>query len=406
MNRACIAALAAVLAPSASASTYTVDDDAPADFTDLPAAVAAAVPGDVLLVHGGSYSPFVLEEGLTLVGDGTAVVAGTCTVAHVPLGQRAVLVGLRPAALVVHDCSGSVVVQDLGTLNALSIAASRDVRLRIVNVAAPAGTSDAAVIASSRVEWVASTLRGGDGIAPGPRDGGAGLRILGGARVHFVRSSAFGGAGIDGVTPLELAGDGGTAVRIDDGDCICAGGAFATLAGGDGGVNASVADCSANGAGGPGFATLAGASVRYSEASISGAGATIAPSCAFVRGTAFAGGGLVTESVPADTILRGITNVVAGAPLVFTLRAPPGSTAVGRVGRSLALETTPGIEIENLVGLARTFPIPLVGASGEVEWGFVVPSTFPRGFVFVAQVDVTYPGGEVRRTNSIVNVVR
>lgn len=406
MNRACIAAFVAALAPSAVASTYTVDDDAPADFTDLPEAIAAALPGDVLLVRGGSYSPFVLAEGLTLIGDGAAFVAGTCAIASLPFGQRAVVLGLRPAALVVDGCFGPVIAQDLGTLSSLEITASRDVRLRIVDVAAADGAGEAAVIESSRVEWVASTLRGGNGVAAGPRDGGSALRCLAGSRVHLVRSNAFGGSGVDGVTPLEQAGDGAASVSVDGGDCICAGGAFATLWGGAGGVNASVPECGANGTGGPGFVVVAGASVRHSEATIRGASSSAAPACTLVPGVAFAGDGAVIEAVPADTILRGTTNVVAGAPLVFTLRAPPGSTAVGRVGRSLALEATPGIEIENLVGLARTFPIPPVGPSGEIEWGFVVPPTFPKGFVFVAQVDVTHPGGEVRRTNSIVNVVR
>jgi hypothetical protein len=92
--------------------------------------------------------------------------------------------------------------------------------------------------------------------------------------------------------------------------------------------------------------------------------------------------------------------------MVYTLRAPPGSTAVVRVGRSLALNATPGVVIEDLVGLSRTFPVPQVPAGGEVEWGFVVPASLPVGFVFAAQMDVTLPGGELRRTNSIVGVLR
>ena len=49
-------------------TTYTVDDDAPADFADLPAAIAFATGGDTLLVQPGTYSAFQLTEDLTILG--------------------------------------------------------------------------------------------------------------------------------------------------------------------------------------------------------------------------------------------------------------------------------------------------------------------------------------------------
>lgn len=53
---------------AALAGTFTVDDDGPADFADLPAAVAAVQAGDVLLVEPGSYTAFSLDKELVLLG--------------------------------------------------------------------------------------------------------------------------------------------------------------------------------------------------------------------------------------------------------------------------------------------------------------------------------------------------
>ena len=51
-----------------AASTWTVDDDGPADFTQITDAVEAAAPGDVLLVEPGTYSAFALTRRLTILG--------------------------------------------------------------------------------------------------------------------------------------------------------------------------------------------------------------------------------------------------------------------------------------------------------------------------------------------------
>jgi len=59
--RVTLAALASLsLAALGSASTYVVDSSGGvgSDFTDIPPAIAAAQPGDVLLVLSGNYSGF------------------------------------------------------------------------------------------------------------------------------------------------------------------------------------------------------------------------------------------------------------------------------------------------------------------------------------------------------------
>ncbi|WP_193746363.1 right-handed parallel beta-helix repeat-containing protein [Demequina aestuarii] len=71
------AGLTLVSATTASAATLTVDDDGPADFASISAAVAAATPGDVVTVAAGSYTEDVtVDKQLSIVGDG----AGTTSV--------------------------------------------------------------------------------------------------------------------------------------------------------------------------------------------------------------------------------------------------------------------------------------------------------------------------------------
>ncbi len=62
--------LLAASSPVCWATTWIVDDDGGAgvDFTDLPPAVAAAQPGDTILVHEVSYSGAIVQEGITIIG--------------------------------------------------------------------------------------------------------------------------------------------------------------------------------------------------------------------------------------------------------------------------------------------------------------------------------------------------
>lgn len=62
-------------ARSGAPTVWTVDDDGPADFQDLPEAVAGAAEGDVLLVRDGSYSSFTIDgKALSVVGEAGAAV--------------------------------------------------------------------------------------------------------------------------------------------------------------------------------------------------------------------------------------------------------------------------------------------------------------------------------------------
>ena len=57
-----IAAAVLGLAGSAMAETWTVDDDGPADFDNIQAAVNAASDGDEILVSPGTYTAQPFEQ--------------------------------------------------------------------------------------------------------------------------------------------------------------------------------------------------------------------------------------------------------------------------------------------------------------------------------------------------------
>ena len=88
----------ALLAAPAAADVIVVDSDAHGDFLDLPAAVAAASDGDVLLVRQGDYSPVTIDgKALSLVAkEGEVVrVHGTIVVRNLAAGERVALARLQ-----------------------------------------------------------------------------------------------------------------------------------------------------------------------------------------------------------------------------------------------------------------------------------------------------------------------
>lgn len=64
----CVALAAGVLAPAAGATVFTVDDDGPADFASIQAAINAAVAGDEIVVRRGRY-----KETLNFLGKAITV---------------------------------------------------------------------------------------------------------------------------------------------------------------------------------------------------------------------------------------------------------------------------------------------------------------------------------------------
>jgi hypothetical protein len=140
-RRFAAATVAAALALPLSATTYVVDaaNGPGTNFTTIGAAVAAASPGDVILVRAGVYvENVVLNTGITIIGWNAQsyplvvpsnpyqdVVWGTLLVQNLPAGHRVVVSGLtfaRPSAqggftFGVDQCAGAVVFDRMFTPN-------------------------------------------------------------------------------------------------------------------------------------------------------------------------------------------------------------------------------------------------------------------------------------------------
>ena len=189
---------AVLLGSRALATTYVVDSSGGpgADFTDLPAAVAAAQPGDVLRVLPGSYSAFTCSEGITILGYGGPTVSGEVVVTSLPLGPPFVLVGISPMTLVVTFCDGPVIVQQIATVDEIRVEGSADVRLLDVHEpgTGPIPSRAGLRVSAARVEVVQSLVKGTSSLECFYfMSAGHGLHLTDQSRVHFALSNARGG---------------------------------------------------------------------------------------------------------------------------------------------------------------------------------------------------------------------
>lgn len=119
--------LALLWAPLAGQAVWVVDADGRpgSDFTDLPTAVAAAIPGDTLLVRTASvpYAAFTTDKGLRILGAGdTAIVSyrfnPAVTVTSLPAWQSFTMDGFvvpteQAFEMVLQNCAGRVVLSRL-----------------------------------------------------------------------------------------------------------------------------------------------------------------------------------------------------------------------------------------------------------------------------------------------------
>ncbi len=207
IRAAALALLPVWLVAPVQAGTWIVDQNGGpgVHFTDLPPAIAAALPGDVILVRGGSYTPFTLTKGLTILGKQGPWPTGTyiscCVPSHTliapPAGETAVLADLQFGGDVRAIGSAGVVIMDrVLTGRTFLIDQCADVRLN-------RHTGAGLIVKSSRFEVGSSTLNGyTQGI-----HGGTALSIQGISQGLVTRTSCIGGDGDD--VPIGLPGNGG-----------------------------------------------------------------------------------------------------------------------------------------------------------------------------------------------------
>lgn len=166
-------------------------------FTDIQSAINAAVPGDTVLVQGGTHSALLnVDKGIALVGQNAILSGGLfqeTTVANVPAGQVFSMSGFQADAsgtdvlIDVVDCDGIVAIANLsqGGLQQWWIKATnaaqfhltgsivRSVNLLESNSVVTSTNFDPVLFHGLRIEGgrtaiVRCTIRGGNGTFPGP----------------------------------------------------------------------------------------------------------------------------------------------------------------------------------------------------------------------------------------------
>lgn len=302
------AASSAMASSVACADVLTVGGINPA-FADIPAAAAAAVDGDVLLVRSGDYNGFTLDgKALSVVADaGAAVNVYTCvTVRNLPAGKTVLLAGLtirdvqEDRALLLDGNAGHVRIQSLSansvgnpfgsTYEAVFVRLCADVAFASSTLRGPHGLNagldylspaeEALIAWSCNVALIDCTVEGGNGVdgyndAIGlPHDGRDGAMAIDGVECVLVaRGSTIrggkGGKGLNGTLPppgcsstfdhATAGGAGGAGLRVQ-GTSPLANGYATLLAGGTGGAGGTSA-CGALPPGPDGPATIAPAGV-------------------------------------------------------------------------------------------------------------------------------------------------
>jgi hypothetical protein len=191
-------------------TTWTVDDNGPADFPTIQQAIDAAASGDLVLIQPGEYPGFLLTKDLRLVGKAgvaACMIEGVATVLGV---SDFSLVGLQMERLVVGGLTGEGLVDDCAVgpfsypdefppalvVNACSQLLVQRTSIRggslLKEIDHEAGIG-ANVIASG-VAFVGCTIRGTSGsCSDGDSDGAMGLTIRQGSEVILAGTSVFGG---------------------------------------------------------------------------------------------------------------------------------------------------------------------------------------------------------------------
>lgn len=346
------------LAAGSSAAVITVDNDAPADFATIQAAVDAAASGDVVLVGSGLYARFeVVGKGLTIAFGPAA------TVAHFDPTQPTT----GPLVRIANLPAASAVVLD--GLNVQNFAGPMTAAIEIANCAGPVwiqhafvdsyGAASLAVDAAGSVVLTDVVLQTNLMIAAqdGSPQAGAGALLAGGSLLRAAATTFRGSHGpfAFGPFPMPTAPTpGGHGLHITSGHARVEGG---LLAGGSGSV-LMVGGCLAGASGGAGLhvdagAPAAGAQLLQSPAQGGGAGPAQAgcgvpptmgtPIAAPAGAVSILGGTMRRVKLPGsaeqgDDVTLQLSGVGGDLALLFTAARPVASYSVAGIG--LEIEPT------------------------------------------------------------------
>lgn len=262
---------------SAHPKTWIVDDDGGpgVDFIDIPPAITAAAPGDLILVRDGSYSSFYINKPLALIADTghqpTVTEGGTVT--SLDPGEFVVVSGFDVYRIYAHDSDGNIIVDGCTSLTShmwppvliedcSQITLSRCLMEKTgALITVPAVQVENATVILSECSFTGQDGMEGYESEPG-YDGGAGLDAEDSA-LYFQSSAAHGGTGgdyYDSSGYMVGPGNGGSGVKLRNSVLHLFGTENHVLNGGAGGYTNYGAS------GKPGY----GVDARYSEVAYSG----------------------------------------------------------------------------------------------------------------------------------------
>lgn len=423
-----IAPLLAVgsLCPLVHAGVLTVGPSG--TFAEVSAALAAAQPGDTILVQPGTYGPFQVDKAVRIAATGPGVEiaafgANAIRVVNLPAGAEVGLFGLEvranptvaipPASIVVENNAGTVLLSDVWVDCefagiGLHTAGSERVVLvdcRIDDAGSIGSSPPRGAIESfnSHVYLVATRVRAHKGQSGFVEPGDHAMTAINGS-VTLWRSELVGAAGVSGkgFFPLPAGGDGlsvsGTTVRHF-------GGPGSLLAGGNGalGFLSVVAN------GGTGLRLIGGASAVVQDAVVLQGGvapapggptpgALVAPSSTLAGDPTLHPTWLAASSKVAPGGTLSIPTAGAPSALCFPFASPasgPTLTLSGISGIALLdpfqLIPGPAFALDPTGAGALTFPIPTTpGLVGLGLWfqaisfdGAALALTNPLGVVVV-----------------------
>ena len=384
---AAIASLALANVAAAQSQTIVVDEAGGpgSQFTDLPPAVAAASPGDVIKVRAGAYTAFTLSKNVTIVGEWGVVVDPGIVVTGIPPGDEAVLAYLDCGTLQVTNCSATVVFDHCTFTGFVPPSTSgnplilvdhcADVRFHRVLAQPNEASSGRGALGlraiNARVELASCTIYGGKGADWGvvsAKAGGIGVDCGSGSRVHLALSEVFGGQGGHGYYfALQNGGSGGDGIEVAPGAvAILAGVAANDIKGGpSNGPYTSQGPFPL-----PGYAVdvLSGGTLRYS-------GVTIPAGTYGIRSF-----GTVVHATPDDPTVEVAGSTYNGDTLTFTVHGSPGNIGRLQQGNQALVSDDGQAVIEKLCNRIRQHPLGVLPASGAAQFTYVVPTTWPVGF--------------------------
>jgi hypothetical protein len=398
-----------LLAAPAWAGVITVDDSGGADFTSLPEAVAAAAPGDTLLVHAGNYAAFTIDgKPLTILGlvPGQVLVGSESSVRNVAAPSMVVLCQLDFWRLSLWDSTGPIVLDGLrvyGTSSSiLRVQTCADVRAiashvesNFMNSGGYSTERCAAMISQGSRFEAAESLLVGHQLTVDLMEGWEAVRVRGGSRVFAAATSVTGGLGGDDFCFSVCCKGyfGGAAFMVEEVSSLR--------------ISGLATDVIKSGK--TGQMWCGGVPTQWCPIKVFGVGSVATRSGVTVIGagssTCIQNGGVSSLAPSPDPLLERVLVPQAGGTLQFHVRGEPDDVVTLFLGRSAVVVPLPGVAVEQLTSEERNFELGLLTPTGVVTFSMPTPPSLPKGFTFFAQARIDRLGSEFR-TNSVPIVLR